>query len=32
MASSLEIAQQATLEPIDELALRSGLGRDEIEL
>src|SRR5438874_10501412 len=32
MASSLEIAQQATLEPIDELALRSGLERDEIEL
>jgi formyltetrahydrofolate synthetase len=30
--SSLEIAQQATLEPIDELALRSGLERDEIEL
>ncbi|HEY2219530.1 MAG TPA: formate--tetrahydrofolate ligase [Gaiellaceae bacterium] len=32
MASSLEIAQQATLEPIDELALRSGLEHDEIEL
>jgi len=32
MASSLEIAQQATLEPIDELAERSGFVRDEIEL
>jgi formate--tetrahydrofolate ligase len=32
MPSSLEIAQQATLEPIDELALRSGLEQDEIEL
>jgi formyltetrahydrofolate synthetase len=30
--SSLEIAQEATLEPIDELALRNGLERDEIEL
>jgi formate--tetrahydrofolate ligase len=30
--SSLEIAQEATLEPIDDLALRNGLERDEIEL
>src|SRR4051812_22796853 len=32
MDSSLEIAQQATLEPIGELALRSGFADDEIEL
>jgi formyltetrahydrofolate synthetase len=32
LLSSLEIAQQATLEPIDELAARSGFVRDEIEL
>jgi formate--tetrahydrofolate ligase len=32
VASSLEIAQQATLEPIDQVALRSGLEPGEIEL
>jgi formate--tetrahydrofolate ligase len=31
LLSSLEIAQQATLEPIDELAARSGFVGDEIE-
>src|SRR5438105_2066769 len=32
MPSSLEIAQAATLRPIDELAAELGLDRDEIEL